>query len=540
MFSRMRIGLAATLVLAVGGVFLGGGVTEVLANVPTLVNYQGFLRDAGGIPINVPVNITFTIYNELNNPVWTESHVGVSVTEGSFNVLLGSNTPLDAGEFSGPERYLGISVNGDPELSPRARLASQPYAFRIETVDGATGGAISGDLNLDPSSPSGGNILKGGVPFIHNFGSDNTFLGIDAGNFTMPGFRNTSVGFNTLSNMTTGQDNTACGANALASNTSGGNNTAFGSHALAFNNNTHNNTAIGKSALYNNFDGYGNTACGGQALLANTIGDYNNAFGGGALQANTTGSYNTATGLYALANNISGVYNTASGTDAMRLNTIGDGNTATGVAALYNNTSGVANTASGDTALYNNIDGSYNTAIGRRALVGNSSGSYNTAIGYDAHVSTGALTNATAIGAGALVNASNKIRLGDAAVTILECQVGLTVVSDKAQKENFQSVDGNEVLKRIRGLNLSSWNLIGHDPEQFRHYGPMAQEFFAAFGHDGKGTIGTPTTINSTDMAGILMIAVQALERRTAEVEDLRTQVAELRAIITNQLPGQK
>jgi hypothetical protein len=60
-----------------------------------------------------------------------------------------------------------------------------------------------------------------------------------------------------------------------------------------------------------------------------------------------------------------------------------------------------------------------------------------------------------------------------------------------------------------------TWNLIGQDPKQFRHYGPTAQEFFAAFGADDLGTIGTPTTITSTDMDGILIVAVQALERRT-------------------------
>lgn len=44
----------------------------------------------------------------------------------------------------------------------------------------------------------------------------------------------------------------------------------------------------------------------------------------------------------------------------------------------------------------------------------------------------------------------------------------------------------------------------------------MAQDFYAAFGQDVVGTIGTPTTINSGDMAGILMIATQQLEKRTA------------------------
>jgi hypothetical protein len=56
----------------------------------------------------------------------------------------------------------------------------------------------------------------------------------------------------------------------------------------------------------------------------------------------------------------------------------------------------------------------------------------------------------------------------------------------------------------------------------------MAQDFFAAFGHDGVGQIGSETTINSGDMAGILMVAVQALERRTAELKQKETQIAVL------------
>ncbi len=76
--------------------------------------------------------------------------------------------------------------------------------------------------------------------------------------------------------------------------------------------------------------------------------------------------------------------------------------------------------------------------------------------------------------------------------------------------------------------------MIGHDPKQFRHYGPVAREFFAAFGQDGIGTIGTPTTITSTDMDGVLMIAVQAMEKRTAELaqekERLKAENAHLAA----------
>ena len=111
---------------------------------------------------------------------------------------------------------------------------------------------------------------------------------------------------------------------------------------------------------------------------------------------------------------------------------------------------------------------------------------------------------------------------------MIEGQVAFTASSDKTKKENFQPVDGEEVLGKIRGFELSSWNFIGHDPKEFRHYGPMAQDFFAAFGHDGVGQIGSETTINSGDLAGILMIAVQALEKRTAELKQKEAQIAAL------------
>jgi trimeric autotransporter adhesin len=237
----------------------------------------------------------------------------------------------------------------------------------------------------------------------------------------------------------------------------------------------------------------------------------NTSLGTGALQSNTTGSFNTAIGNDALFNN-----------------TTGSQHTAVGVAALQNNTNSFSNTAVGVDALGSNTTGNQNTAVGIAALQSNTTGSNNTAIGEGADVSVGNLNNATAIGNSAIVNASNKIRLGNGAVTWIEGQVAFSSISDKTQKENFQPVDGEEVLGKIRGFELTSWNFIGHDPKEFRHYGPMAQDFFAAFGHDGVVQIGSETTINSGDMAGILMIAVQALEKRTAELKRKEARIAVL------------
>jgi hypothetical protein len=119
-------------------------------------------------------------------------------------------------------------------------------------------------------------------------------------------------------------------------------------------------------------------------------------------------------------------------------------------------------------------------------LFNNTTGRRNTAVGNQADVASSNLTNATAIGNQAIVNASNKIRLGDTNVTVVEGPPYSTV-SDKNAKENFRAVDANEVLRKIETLSVTSWNYIGQDAQEFRHYGPVAQDFFAAFGMMASG-----------------------------------------------------
>jgi trimeric autotransporter adhesin len=133
----------------------------------------------------------------------------------------------------------------------------------------------------------------------------------------------------------------------------------------------------------------------------------------------------------------------------------GASNTASGAQTFQNNTTGFVNTASGAQALFANTTGSGNTASGEQALVSNTTGSFNTVVGFAANVSAGNLTNATAIGNQAIVDASNKIRRGNGAVMVIEGNVAPIFPSDKTKKENFQPVDGEEVLGKIRGFELS-------------------------------------------------------------------------------------
>lgn len=165
---------------------------------------------------------------------------------------------------------------------------------RITTLESSV--TPAGNIVLVPSTPTAGNILKGTVPFVHNFGTSNTFIGENAGNFTMTGSFNTASGFQALQANTTGSFNTANGVNALLGNTEGAGNTASGTGALQSNTFGSNNTANGASALQNSTVGESNTASGTGALFRNTTGNNNAAFGTFALGSNTTGSVNIAIG----------------------------------------------------------------------------------------------------------------------------------------------------------------------------------------------------------------------------------------------------
>ena len=151
----------------------------------------------------------------------------------------------------------------------------------------------------DSTSSSIGNIIKGGDRFMHNFGTDNTFLGINAGNFTMSGDENVGIGRNTLFSNTTGVENNAVGGFALVTNTIGTNNNAMGAFSLTINTTGNENTAIGGFTLTTNTTGSGNTAVGFDAGFSLVTGDNNVFVGNRAALLTTTGSTNVIIGYNA-------------------------------------------------------------------------------------------------------------------------------------------------------------------------------------------------------------------------------------------------
>lgn len=62
----------------------------------------------------------------------------ITVTNGHFSAVLGTGTgnSLAGIDFSTTPIYIGLTINGDSEMTPREELTSVPYAFDSDTLDG--------------------------------------------------------------------------------------------------------------------------------------------------------------------------------------------------------------------------------------------------------------------------------------------------------------------------------------------------------------------------------------------------------------------
>jgi hypothetical protein len=106
-------------------------------------------------------------------------------------------------------------------------------------------------------------------------------------------------------------------------------------------------------------------------------------------------------------------------------------------------------------------------------------------------------------------------------------------LSDRSVKTAFAPVDGREVLARVAELPIETWQYVLQDGD-VRHMGPMAQDFYAAFGlGEDERYIGT------LDADGVALAAIQGLYQQnqaleaendelSARVDDLETRLEAL------------
>lgn len=183
------IAIGAILVASVGIVWIGGAIEGEWAppvstcagssgqDIPHLLNYQGVLTDSAGDPVpNDTYQMTFGIYDSATggNLPWSETQ-NVQVSEGLFNVLIGSVNPISADVFcGGADRWIGLKVETDAEMTPRQRIVSVAYAYAAECAQGITpghglviediDGNVAHQLNTDGTSwHAGMQTFDGGI-----------------------------------------------------------------------------------------------------------------------------------------------------------------------------------------------------------------------------------------------------------------------------------------------------------------------------------------------------------------------------------------
>jgi hypothetical protein len=242
----------------------------------------------------------------------------------------------------------------------------------------------------------------------------------------------------------------------------------------------------------------GNTDSSGTAA---TVGGGQNNNGSGPFATVSGGEDNTASDEYAA---VSGGYgNTASAAEA----TVGGG---------YDNTaSGIDATVPG---------GSENTA----------GGEFSFAAGSDAHAanngsfvwSDGSATTASTANDQFMVRASGGVVIysssaNTAGVSLAAGGGSWSSLSDRNAKDDFAPVTPQQMLAKVAALPITKWS---YKTEQgVRHVGPMAQDFYAAFGvgEDNKH-------ITTVDEEGVALAAIQGLNQKLnekdTEIQDLKRQ----------------
>lgn len=106
-----------------------------------------------------------------------------------------------------------------------------------------------------------------------------------------------------------------------------------------------------------------------------------------------------------------------------------------------------------------------------------------------------------------------------------------TCASSRTLKHAYEDIDGEDVLRRIAATPVTTWEMIG-DSLRIRHMGPVAEDFYDAFGL-GLGR----TAIGLGDIDGVSFAGVGALVRRTdglrADAELLRAENDALRTTVS-------
>ena len=127
--------------------------------VPQTVGFEGFLAQANGQPIaNGPYQLTFRVYDVATGgaALWDQDITNVQVTNGLYSVALGGSAdPFTSTTFDS-DRWVGVTVDGGSEITPRTRVSSVPFALNADNANRIGGGGTANMVvAFDGPCPSG-------------------------------------------------------------------------------------------------------------------------------------------------------------------------------------------------------------------------------------------------------------------------------------------------------------------------------------------------------------------------------------------------
>lgn len=271
-------------------------------------------------------------------------------------------------------------------------------------------------------------------------------------------------------------------------------------------------------------------------VLSYAFGEASTALGTGAeaygaasialgTDATASADYSRAIGFNAIASQVNataiGRDVTATGYSSIAMGALVNASGDTSIAMGYGSVAGSDNSI----AIGNMVaaDGPASTAMGMRAQSGHHKGSF---IYGDASRDSAAANDADnqfMVVADGGIKLFSKGNLG-AGVQLASGSGSWTALSDRNAKTALQLVDGREVLKKVIAMPLSTWQYKTQS-EKYRHMGPMAQDFYAAFrlGESDKG-------IDTVDADGVALAAIQGLSAVLMEKDERVTSLRDEQA----------
>jgi len=123
----------------------------------TNLSVQGTIQNFNGSAVdNGLYDVIFKLYttDAGGTALWSETQ-SLSVTGGVYSALLGAVNPLTV-PFD-QTYYLGITLPGGPELTPRSRLTSSPYALSL--IGQSNIFPSTGAVGIGTTTPTAGNEL---------------------------------------------------------------------------------------------------------------------------------------------------------------------------------------------------------------------------------------------------------------------------------------------------------------------------------------------------------------------------------------------